>query len=84
MTIEKYIKEPLDIVYIDPPYKTEYAYKAVKTIIDNKLLNKQGIIIIETDNKEKILKDLEKVEVQIKDIREYGRVKLIFLCEKDK
>ena len=81
--LENYIKEPLDIIYIDPPYRTDYAYKAIKAILDNKLLNEQGIIIIETDNKEKVLDLLEKIEIQIKDIREYGRVKLIFLSKKD-
>ncbi len=81
--LENYIKEPLDIIYLDPPYKTDYAYKAIKIILNNKLLNEQGIIITETDNKEKFLRSLEETEIQIKDIREYGRVKLIFLSKKD-
>ncbi len=81
--LEKHIKDLIDIVYIDPPYRTDYAYKAIKMILDKELLNEQGIIIIETDNTEEILNLLEEIEIQIKDIREYGRVKLIFLSKKD-
>ena len=81
--LEKHIKDPLDIVYIDPPYRTNYAYKAIKMILDKELLNEQGIIIIETENTEEILNLLKEIEIQIKDIREYGRVKLIFLGKKD-
>jgi 16S rRNA (guanine(966)-N(2))-methyltransferase RsmD len=54
-----------DIIFLDPPYKTDYDIKALKYIIENKMLNDDGIIILETD------RETEK--------RNYGRVSLFFL-----
>lgn len=73
------IKENLDIVYIDPPYDSDFAIKSIKCIIDKKLINENSNIIIETDDEEKILENLKKVEVEITDKRKYGRAVLIFL-----
>lgn len=73
------IKEKIDIIYIDPPYDTNLAYQSVKLLIEENLLNKESITIIETDKKEEILKQLENLKVEITDIRKYGRAYLIFL-----
>ena len=68
-----------DIVFLDPPYKTDFAEDAVKKIIDFKLLSEDGYIILETDNKEKTLENLNIESIKIKDIKKYGRVYLLFL-----
>lgn len=68
-----------DIIYIDPPYKDDIAVDAVKTILSYGLLKEKGLIIIETDEKDRDIKELEKLDVQIKDCRKYGRANLIFL-----
>ena len=73
------IKEQADIIYIDPPYKSDFAIKAVNIILENKLINEDSTIIIETDEEEKILRELEKIEIKITDKRKYGRAILIFL-----
>lgn len=73
----------LDIVYIDPPYKQDLAVKAVEQIISLDLLKKDGIVIIETDEKERDLKEIEKLEVEVYDLRKYGRAHLIFLSRKE-
>lgn len=73
------IKEKIDIVYIDPPYDSDFATKSVEFLISNKLVNENSNIIIETDNEEKILEELEKKQVEITDKRKYGRATLIFL-----
>lgn len=70
-------------IFIDPPYKENYASEAVKQIISLDLLNKDGIIVVETDEKERDLKELEKLQVEIYDLRKYGRVYLIFLSRKE-
>ncbi len=75
------LEQKVDIVYIDPPYKTNYAYIATKKILENKCLNEQAIIIIETDEEERILSEIKKLEVKIIDKRKYGRVHLIFIQE---
>lgn len=73
------LKEKLDIIYIDPPYNSDFATKSVKFIINRKLVNENSSIIIETDEEEKILKELEKQQIEIKDKRKYGRATIIFL-----
>ena len=72
-----------DIVFIDPPYKDDIAVKATELIISLNLLNHDGIIIIETDEKDRELKNLERLEVEVYDLRKYGRVNLIFLNQKE-
>ena len=78
------IKENLDIVFIDPPYKTDYAYQGVKLLIEQKLVNEESIIIIETDEEEKVKEKIQKLDIEITDTRKYGRAHLIFLKVKDK
>lgn len=67
-----------DIIYLDPPYKTDFAEKAIDEIINLSLLSKEGIIILETDdaNKEETIKNKN---IQIFDKRKYGRAILIFI-----
>ena len=73
------INEKFDIIYIDPPYKTDFAYEATKLILKNNLLNEKGTIIIETDEEERIIKQIEKLKIEIVNRRRYGRVHLVFL-----
>lgn len=72
------INSKLDIIYIDPPYETDFAFEALKILIDKKLLHKESIVIIETD-REEIIKEIENLEIKIFDKRKYGRANLIFL-----
>ena len=72
-----------DIVFIDPPYKTDFAIIASEKIFEYKLLSKAGIIVIETDDKNRIEDEVNKLKVfDIYDERKYGRVHLIFLSRK--
>ena len=73
------IKEQADIIYIDPPYKSDFAINAVNIILENRIVSEDSTIIIETDEEEKILRELEKIEIKITDKRKYGRAILIFL-----
>ena len=59
----------IDLVIIDPPYKLDIGVDAIKKIIDLKLLAKEGIIILETDEEERDIKELEKLEIEIYDKR---------------
>ena len=71
-----------DLIFLDPPYRTDYIIKAIELIIEGELLSEDGIIIAETDEKERILKGLENKEILIYDIRKYGRIDIIFLKRK--
>ena len=76
-------KYKFDYIFLDPPYAGEMVKNAVNKIIELNLLKQDGIIIIETDEDERILKDLQKINVNVYDLRKYGRVKLIFLNRKE-
>lgn len=73
------INEKLDIIFLDPPYNTNYASEAVKLILEKDLLNIDGQIIIETDDEKRVLEEIENLKVEVFSIRNYGRVKLIFI-----
>lgn len=68
-----------DLIFLDPPYKEEFVKESVEKIIQLNLLQKSGKIIIETDDEERILKEIENLNVSITNLRKYGRVKVIFL-----
>lgn len=72
-----------DIIFIDPPYKENLGVEAINQIISLEILKQDGIIILETDEKERDLKELEKLQVEMYDLRKYGRVYLIFLSRKE-
>ena len=73
------LNEKLDIVYIDPPYKSDFAIQAVNIILENNLITKDSLILIETDRKEEVEEKLKKVDVRIIDERKYGRAEIFFL-----
>lgn len=76
----EHINEKIDIAFIDPPYEKDIAVKSIQLILENGILQKDGLIILETDNIERELKELNNINnIKIVDIRQYGRVKLIFL-----
>lgn len=76
------LNKPFDIIFIDPPYKQDIAVDAIKRILSLKLLTKNGIIILETDEEEREQKELEKIKVEVYDKRKYGRVRLLFIRER--
>ena len=69
----------IDIVFLDPPYKTNLAIESLQKIIMSNLLTEDGIVIVETDdiNKEKEILKIKNVEIF--DKRKYGSVWLIFI-----
>ena len=71
--------EKVDVVFIDPPYKTDLIKRALEKILSSNILNDDFIIIAETDEPERILKDIDALDINVFDTRKYGRVSLIFL-----
>lgn len=71
-----------NLIFLDPPYKTNFATDALKRIITLDLISKDGCIIIETEDENKEVKNIEQIDININDIRKYGRVKLMFLSRK--
>ncbi len=52
--LNSFSDEKFDIIFLDPPYKTDYINKALYVIYNNSILNNDGIIVCETDNLKKI------------------------------
>lgn len=68
-----------DLIFIDPPYKTELIKNALLEILEKNILNEDAIIILETDEPERIESQISGLKFEIVDNRKYGRVSLIFL-----
>jgi len=79
-TIKKIKNEKFDIIYLDPPYKTNYIKIAITELIKNACINDDTLIIAETDEEEKIIKQIEEIKnIEIIDKRKYGRAHILFL-----
>lgn len=76
----KQINEQVDIVFLDPPYKLNFAVDAIKEMLNYDLINENTLTIIETDEITRDIKELEKISnLEIIDQRKYGRANLIFI-----
>lgn len=80
----KQMQEKIDIAYIDPPYQTDFASQAIQIMLEQNLIKEDSILIIETDQEQKIKEQLKDIAIEIIDERKYGRVHLIFLSQKRK
>lgn len=72
-----------DLIFLDPPYETSLAISSLTEIVKSGLLTEDGTIVIETDDEKRIGKELANFkQIQVKDLRKYGRAYLIFLNRK--
>ena len=71
--------EKFDIIFLDPPYKSDYAIKSIEYILKYNLLNQDGIILFETDDKNKINEIKGYKNIEVYDTRKYGIVHIIFI-----
>ena len=65
-----------DIVFIDPPYRTEYGLPAMQKIVERDLLVKDGVIVYERDRQ---FTDPAPAGLKVTDERRYGKTWLTFL-----
>ena len=78
--IKKLKNQKFDIIYLDPPYKTDFIKIAISELLKNKYVDDKTLIIIETDEEERVVKQLEEIKnIEITDKRKYGRVHILFL-----
>ena len=71
----KSFDEKFDIIFLDPPYETDFLEKSITQIIKLNLLTEDGFFIIETNDRKKV----EEIGgLEIYDERKYGKVLLIF------
>lgn len=64
-----------DIIFLDPPYKDKFLPDTLEIILKNKILSKNGIIILHRNRKEK---EVLPSDFRILEKREYGISKIIF------
>ncbi len=68
-----------DIIFLDPPYKSDYVVISIQKILQGNLLNKNGIIVVETNDENKI-EDIKNIKsIEFYDTRRYGIVHIIFI-----
>ena len=79
MPLKLLVVKKFDIIYIDPPYATNYTIEAIELLIKYDLIADDGIVILETDDEQKIMKQLQNINIKIINKRKYGRAHLIFL-----
>ena len=71
-----------DIIFLDPPYKTSFVKESVEKILNYNCLKKDSLIIIETDEEERITSEIKNLNVEVIDKRKYGRAHIIFVQKK--
>lgn len=69
------LNKKFDIVFLDPPYKETRINELIEKIIESKILNTDGVIIIHRHKKDKI--EITN-KIQIFDVRNYGLSKVYF------
>ena len=77
--LSKLENKKFNYIYLDPPYKTDYIKQALEKILQLNMVDKDSLIIAETDELEKVLKEIENLKLEIVDQRKYGRANIIFL-----
>ena len=80
--LEELKNKKFDIIFLDPPYKTDFGKEAIKIILKNEMLEEDGIMIFETDKEDTYIESTKEL-AKVIGIRKYGRVKLILLCRKE-
>ena len=73
------VNNRFDIIYLDPPYKTDYIKEAIELIYNLNIKNEDGIIIAETDEPDKIEGQLKCLNIKKTNKRKYGRASLFFI-----
>lgn len=65
-----------DIVLLDPPFASDMGELAINFLIENDMINKNGIIVFEKSIDKKYEKIFENYEIKIK---KYGTVEVLFI-----
>ena len=79
-TLEKISK--FDIIYLDPPFYENLTVETVRVIIDNKILNKEGYIVLEIGADDDFENDVLGISnINTYRTKRYGNIKLVFVKE---
>lgn len=70
-----------DIIFLDPPYSMGLVEKSIKRIKELVLLDKNGIIVSECDEKDSVPENI--YDIKIYRSEKYGRTKIYFWHEEE-
>ncbi len=71
----KFLDLKFDIIFLDPPFKEQKLFELVEKIVKNKILKKNGILIIHRHKKNQ---DILPKKLKILQEKTYGVSKIIF------
>ena len=80
--IEKFNKNTFDIIYSDPPYKTDLNNKVLEILSRKKLLKNDGWLILECSKEEDFSSDMENYSFELIKEKIYGDTKVLYLQQK--
>ncbi|MBP1924860.1 16S rRNA (guanine(966)-N(2))-methyltransferase RsmD [Sedimentibacter acidaminivorans] len=69
------LNQKFDYIFADPPYDLLCCNNIAQKILQNKLLKKNGLLIIESDKSEEIFTNLDYEDVKYKE-KIYGRTRI--------
>ena len=68
------VKGQFDVIFIDPPYRLDYGVPALQSIVKNRLLSEDGVVVYERDR----AFDGEVDGLEKYDERKYGKTYFTF------
>lgn len=74
-------KEKFDLIFVDPPYNTDYVEKSINLIDELEILDKNGIIVTKISTSER--KFIESKNINLVDYRKYGNTTVCFYRYKE-
>ena len=79
LMIERFEENSFDIIYSDPPYKTDLNNKILQIISKKNLLKDNGWLILECSKDEDFTNDIEANSFEIIKEKLYGDTKVLYL-----
>ncbi len=80
--IERFDENRFDIIFSDPPYKTDLNNQILEIISRKKLLKDKGILVLESNKDEDFSEQIEKSGFSILKEKTYGDTKVWYLIIK--
>ena len=77
--IESFDEKKFDIIFSDPPYKTDLNKKVIEIVNRKNLLKEDGLLVIECDKSETFEEELEKTQFEIIKEKTYGDTKVLYI-----
>lgn len=77
--LEKFDKKRFDIIFSDPPYKTDLNKKILEIISRKQLLRENGVLVLESNKEEDFIKEITQYGFNVLKEKNYGDTKVIYL-----